>query len=321
MKRMKTISLILLGVVLAVMISCAPKEHAETVENASKEDTKTIELVAQEWPGQEPKRYDMPVNSGLDKLEFGDPANVALDAADLVLGITLDDLKVAVPLTYLEGFEVANFSLHDEKYLITWCALVGSAQIFTGNIQGDTLGFDFGRALIDNNLLMVDRKTRSVWNQLSNEAIHGELKGTKLELLPTIQTTWGYWKGEYPDTKVLINKDTTGAIWPSLLFSKPRYTSWKPTDGKFHMADHHQSDNLGFGLEVGDSSIYFPFETLFTEESPIVYSIADQSITVHFNRSGLTAWAEDSAGHMLPGTLAYNWAWNAFYPKSLIFKN
>ncbi|MEM9858886.1 MAG: DUF3179 domain-containing (seleno)protein [Bacteroidota bacterium] len=318
---MKLTSLLYLTILLACSISCSVKKDTETVEKNTDDDTQTIELVAQEWPGLEPQPYRMSVHTGLDKLEFGKPGDLTLDDTDLVLGIAMDDSRIAVPLTYLEGFEVANFSLHNEKYLLTWCALVGAAQMFTGNIEGDTLGFDFGRALIDNNLLMVDRKTQSVWNQLSNEAIHGELKGTKLEMLPTLQTTWGYWKAKYPMKKVLVNKDTTGAVWPSLLFSKPRYTSWQPANGQFYMADNHQFDNLGLGLEIGDSSVYFPLETLFKKESPIEYQVSHQTLTVHFDQSGLTAWAEDSTGAVLPGTLAYNWAWKTFHPESLVFKN
>ncbi|MEM9895918.1 MAG: DUF3179 domain-containing (seleno)protein, partial [Bacteroidota bacterium] len=132
----------------------------------------------------------MPVYTGLDKLEFGNPSELDLNDQDLVLGMTINEEQIALPLSYMEGFEVANFTSSEESYLFTWCGLVGAAQIF----KGDASGFDFGRALIGNNLLMVDRKTLSVWNQLSNEAIHGELKGSKLDLLPSIQTTWKYWK-------------------------------------------------------------------------------------------------------------------------------
>ncbi|MEO1099539.1 MAG: DUF3179 domain-containing (seleno)protein [Bacteroidota bacterium] len=307
--------------VLFSIISCSSKEHAEADKITRKGNDKTIAIIAQEWPGQKPKLYDMPVNNGLDHLEFADLNIVQLDTADLVLGISLDEQQIAVPLAYLEGFEVANLILNNQNYLLTWCGLVGSAQVFAGNIGDDTLGFDFGRALIDNNLLMVDRKTQSVWNQLSNEAVHGELKGTKLDLLPAIQTTWGFWKKKYPTTDVLINKDTVGAAFPSLLFEKPYYTSWQPDSGNFYMLDHHQPENLGLGLVIGKSSLYFPFSELFKYPSPVEFKGLDETLTIHFDASGLTAWAEDSTGNVLPGTLAYNWAWKTFHPESEIFKD
>lgn len=317
---MKKITFIHLTLILSFFASCTSKNGEVNTANDTSNGLKTIELVAQDWPGQEAKRYAMPVHSGLDKLEFADSTAWNLADNDLVLGIVKGDSKIAVPLAYLEGFEVANLSLDGEDYLITWCGLVGSAQMFKSNIEADIAGFDFGQALINNNLLMVDRQTQSVWNQLSNEAIHGQLKGARLALLPTLQTTWNFWKDQHPETKVLINKDTTGAAFPSLLFTKPYYTSWQPDSGRFYMAKEHLIENLGLGLKIEDSSIYFPLETLFKKRSPVKYEISDQTIIVHFDKEGLTAWAKDSTGMALPGTLAYDWAWKSFYPKGLVFE-
>nr|WP_299338663.1 DUF3179 domain-containing (seleno)protein [Allomuricauda sp.] len=307
------------AILLLVIISCKPR-NTEVKETPAK-TLETIELVAQEWPGQEPKSFHMPVHRGLDKLEFVNREKVTLNDTDLVMGIMLEDTQIALPLLYLEGFEVANLTLNDEYYLVTWCGLVGSAQLFEGTVSGDTLGFDFGRALMNNNLLMVDRKTGSVWNQLSNKSIHGDLKETKLNLRPTLQTTWGYWEERYPDTKVLINKDTIGAAFPSLVFARPYYTTWQPEEGNFHMAQNHQTKNLGMGIELGESSVYFPLEELFKRESPMEYKLADNTIKIHFDQAGLTAWATDSMAILIPSTLAYKWAWKNFYPNTLIFEN
>ena len=309
------------SIVLLAIISCKPRNTVgkETPTTTSQ----TIELVAQEWPGQEPKSFQMPVYRGLDKLEFANREKITLNDTDLVMGMMIDDTQIALPLLYLEGFEVANLTLNDEHYLVTWCGLVGSAQMFEGNITGDTQGFDFGRALINSNLLMVDRKTQSVWNQLSTKAIHGDLKETPLNLLPTLQTTWGYWKEKYPNSKVLINKDTTGAAFPSLVFERPFYTSWQPKDGNFHMVEKYQPKNLGMGIELGGISVYFPLEELFKRDSSMVYQLAGKNITIHFDQLGLTAWAEDSMGMgtAIPTTLVYQWAWQNFHPNTVIFKS
>lgn len=307
------------SILLLAIISCKPRNTE--VKETPTTTLETIELVAQEWPGQEPKSFHMPVHRGLDKLEFANPEKVSLNDTDLVMGITLEDTPIALPLLYLEGFEVANLTLNGEHYLVTWCGLVGSAQLFEGTISGDTQGFDFGRALMNNNLLMVDRKTGSVWNQLSNKAIHGDLKETRLNLRPTLQTTWRFWKGKYPNTKVLINKDTTGAAFPSLVFARPYYTSWQPEDGNFHMTQDHQLENLGLGIEMGATSIYFPLAALFKSTSPLAYHTPHQTLDIHFDKAGLTAWAADSTGTAIPSTLAYEWAWKKFHPNTVIFEN
>ena len=54
-----------------------------------------------------------------------------------------------------------------------------------------------------NVLVMYDRQTDSLWSQLIGEAVDGPLKGTKLEFVPSWQTTWSDWKTQYPDTLAL----------------------------------------------------------------------------------------------------------------------
>ena len=310
-----------LSMLLIGLISCQPQQSEEQDPPQETLGQKTsIQLVAQEWPGQPATSYDMPIHTGLDKLEYANPEKAGIGTDDLVLGMVFNDQQIAIPLQYMEGFEVANLSVNQENYVVTWCPLVGSARIFDAKIDGDTAGFDFGRALIEDNLLVVDRKTQSVWNQLSNKAIHGELEGKRLNPLPSIQSTWGFWKEKYPETQLLINKDTTGAAFPSTLFDNPKYTTWRPGHGDYKTMTQHKTDNLGLGIEGENVSVYFPFATLFEKSSPIPYQLEEQELTIHFDKTGLTAWAEDQDGKMVPGTLAYDWAWESFYPKSEIFK-
>ncbi len=311
---MKNQLLTLLSITLVITSSCK-KKVSPPVETSKDTKTKTIKLFAQSRPGGEPFDFDMPIDLGLDKLEFIDPDNVEIDSTDLIIGIALKDIELAVPLTYLSGFEVANLFLESNNYLVTWCPLVGTARIFEGNINGDNQGFDFGRGLVDNNLLIVDRKTQSVWNQLSCKAIKGKLKGDNLNPLPTVQSTWSFWKKKYPNTKLLINKDTTNAVFPSLVFQKQFYNTWEPGQ-PYPENNEHLTDNLGLGIQVGTSSTFFSFDTLFEMDSPHEYYIENKKILVYSNKSGLTAWAEDEEGNMIPGAIVYDWAWQKFYPRT-----
>ena len=165
----------------------------------------------------------MPVDLGLNSLKITKQAKAILDNNELVLGIVIGNTPIAVPIKVLSGFEVANLRIASDNYLLTWCPLVGSARVFNGKIKEDTLGFDFGRGLIDNNLLLVDRRTKTVWNQLSNEAVQGVLKGEKLSPYPSIQSTWEFWKGRYPKTKVVMSTDTSNAVFPESVLRKQYY--------------------------------------------------------------------------------------------------
>ena len=50
---------------------------------------------------------------------------------------------------------------------------------------------------------MLDEETRSCWSHITGEALLGPLKGRRLTILPTVQTTWKEWIEEHPDSKAL----------------------------------------------------------------------------------------------------------------------
>ncbi|TNJ40913.1 DUF3179 domain-containing protein [Tamlana fucoidanivorans] len=314
---MKNIKWIYVLTILISLISCKENERKEPNLETEK-NPKTIKIVAQQRPFGEPLEFDMEVKNALENLQYANEEDVKIDSLDLVIGIPLKNTQIAIPLSYMSAFEVANFKVESNHLSITWCPIVGTARVFEND--NNTSGFDFGYGLNNNNLLVVDRKTNTVWNQLSGNGILGELKGDKLKSVSTIQSTWSFWKNKYPNTKILINKDTTNAVFPQFLDEIPHYINWKPGDGRPKYEDFHQIETLGLGIDLGNSSIYFPFEILFKENSPVNYELEGFKFNVHFDESGLTAWAENINGKMIPSAIAYNWAWKNFYPESKIFK-
>ena len=77
---------------------------------------------------------------------------------------------------------------------------------------------EFGTSgfLYNNNKLMYDRKTNTLWHQFTGEPVVGPLadSGIKLSLFPVVVTTWQEWVAAHPNTDVLDND--TGIYTPSL---------------------------------------------------------------------------------------------------------
>ena len=65
------------------------------------------------------------------------------------------------------------------------------------------LTFGVSGKLIMNGLVMYDDETDTLWSQVLGEAVRGPLLGTRLEMVPSTQTTWEAWQELYPDTLVL----------------------------------------------------------------------------------------------------------------------
>jgi L-ascorbate metabolism protein UlaG (beta-lactamase superfamily) len=167
------------------------------------------------------------------------------------------------------------------------------------------LTFDFGRGLLKDNLLIVDRETSSVWSQLHGAAITGALAGTALEVLPALQTTWDFWRLSHPDTRVL---ELSGARARTYVYR-----------GEQPGAEGHDTSSLGLGLADGEGALFLPLGALAEVETPLVLRRGGQEIVVHHEPDALTAWAETSGGELLPGILAYREGWRSFHPDTAVF--
>jgi hypothetical protein len=75
--------------------------------------------------------------------------------------------------------------------------------VYAREYSGETLTFGVSGKLYANSLIMYDHQTESLWSHLTGEAITGQKKGTKLHVLPAMQTTWKVWKQLHPNTLVI----------------------------------------------------------------------------------------------------------------------
>ena len=173
---------------------------------------------------------------------------------------------------------------------------------------GRTLTFDFGEGLVDDNLLVVDRETDSIWSQLDGKAIAGPLSGTPMRVVPALQTSWKHWTTLHPETLVLTVPGIEGRTY--------RYSDLRGP--------------LGLGLSFGEVALFAPIDHLarVPEDrkvrlrpsdvpTPLV-SLGGQAALLHVLPEARTAWAVDLEGDLLPGVLAYQSGWLAFHPDSSI---
>lgn len=182
--------------------------------------------------------------------------------------------------------------------------------MYARRAAGRVLTFDFAEGLLDNNLLIVDRETNSVWSQLHGKAVIGELEGTPLEIVPSLQTTWKFWRERHPDTRVMVLPGQAGR--PYLYRNRPTGT---PSSAVGPQSGHDLSA-LGFGLAMGGEALWVSLSELERRDTPVEMVLGGERIRVFFEKEGLTAWAEDLDGNLLSGVLAYREGWHDFFPNS-----
>lgn len=64
-------------------------------------------------------------------------------------------------------------------------------------------------------LVLYDRQTATHWDQVSGEALTGDLAGRRLKVVASTLTSWGEWRSRHPKTDVYVKPE---------VFYRPRFT-------------------------------------------------------------------------------------------------
>jgi hypothetical protein len=127
-----------------------------------------------------------------------------------VLVVDVDGDVRAYPIQIMMWHEIVNDTVGDLPLAVTYCPLCNSAVSFVREVRGVETTFGTSGNLYNANLVMYDRATESLWNQLDGRAVVGVLTGDVLEQYPSSTVSWADLKATKPDAKVL-DRDATGA--------------------------------------------------------------------------------------------------------------
>lgn len=237
-------------------------------------------------------RGQIPDLTDPELVAVGDPNLDYLLDTDRIIGLELGGSWVAVPHNILWWHEIINFNVPPSKRVaVTYCPFTGSSLVFD---MGRVSRFIVSGLLFNNNLMMLDGSTESLWPQMSRGARCGPLDGAELKVLPSIEITWGEWKRLHPDTRVVsgatgFSRDYT--LYPYDLYETPSFPPLFPIPDP----DRRRLPKervLGIPGESG-SGIAFPFFELEAAGNRVaVHEIVDgQPVVVLWDESGVTAAA------------------------------
>lgn len=131
-----------------------------------------------------------------------------LDDSDLVVGYVAGGIAYAYPTKILNFHEIVNTEIDGRRVLISYCPLCRSGIVYDRELpDGRLLTFSNTSALVEADMVMVDRETGSYWWQVLGEGIVGPLTGAALTALPSQMATWADWLSRHPDT-VVLSRDT-----------------------------------------------------------------------------------------------------------------
>lgn len=146
--------------------------------------------------------------------------------------------------------------------------------MWTRTVNGKVLHF-YLAGINNQNFLMRDKETGTWWQQITGKAIYGALKGTALDLVPSDELTFGEWKSEVSDGKVLAEVPK---------YIKEYESNWEPEIAKLPVVvsfpgTELKSRDVVVGLQIDGPGRAYPWETM-QKQSPIMDRVNDMPILV-----------------------------------------
>jgi len=127
-----------------------------------------------------------------------------------VIAIEIGGFAKAYPLNILTMHEIANDTLGGKSILVTYCPLCNSGIVYNRILEFDgekeILEFEASGMLRNSDMVMLDRKTETLWQQLMGTAIVGSYNEAQLDILPSLIISVEEFFNSYPDGKILSKK-------------------------------------------------------------------------------------------------------------------
>jgi hypothetical protein len=217
---------------------------------------------------------------------------------DRVIGVAVDGNARAYPLPILNWHEVVNDDFGG-PLLVTFCPLCGSGVTAERRVDGQETVFGVSGLLWQNDLVMDDELTGSVWSQVLGTAVRGPQTGESLTLRPSTITTWSEWHTAHPETGVLLPPPESGTI----VDARPRNYDSNPYSGYENNRQVGVRGREGYdrlhpktqviGIATDDAARAYPLTAvedaggIVTDtvgDRPVVVAIADESLVAYDRR-------------------------------------
>jgi len=187
------------GVLIAIL--CGAPAPAQFTEGSWKTDRgkRTIEL-SELVKGGPPKDG---IRS-IDQPRFVPAGSVDwLSPSELVITVRAAEEVRAYPLRILMWHELVNDRFAGLPILVSYCPLCNSAIVFDRRLGESVLEFGVSGMLRNSDMVMYDRESDSLWQQITGDGIVGIHAGRQLTQIPSQTISFGEFARNYPEGSVL----------------------------------------------------------------------------------------------------------------------
>ena len=201
-----------------------------------------------------------------------------------VIALEVSGTAKAYPLQILTHHEIVNDRIGGVPVAVTFCPLCYSAITFRRVLDGEPVELGVSGLLRKSDLVMYDRTTETLWQQLNGQAIVGDRTGQQLERLPSQIISFAQFRAAYPNGQVL-SRDT-GHNRP---YGQNPYAGYDDIDKKPFLYNGPENGKLPpmekvVALTVDGTAKAYPHRV--TKEQRVIHDTVGNQPLVVFHGSG-----------------------------------
>ena len=236
---------------------------------------------------------------------------------DLVMGVDLHGEARAYPIRILMHHEVVNDRIGDTAFAITYCPLCGSGVAFDRVVSGIETTFGVSGVLHDSDLVLYDRASETLWQQITAEALMGPGLGQTLNTVPMSMITWSQWRSAHPESQVLsldtgFDYDYRGETWAAEYDASDKIVF--PVG---HLDRRIHPKTYVYGAETGDLSMAVIASTLESDRSVSVTIDGRQALFL-MTPDGFASLKFADTKRTIPAHKTFWFAWANFHPATTL---
>jgi len=255
-----------------------------------------------------PVRDCIPSIDSPEYLSVEDATHVADD--DMVITLSYKGEHRAYPSKILDHHEIVNDTVGGDPLAITWCPLCGSAVGIRRTVAGQTTEFGVSGVLYNSDLVLYDRATETLWDQVEAKCIVGTMTDERLELVPVSMSRWAKWRDRHPDTLVLSTK--TGFTYD---YTEDRYADYRDSTRLFMPVsatdDRVHAKTVVFGFDLASGAVAYA-ESVLEADGGYRHDLGGEDTEITLHDDGSVTMRR--GGETFYPTRLFWFAWYTFHP-------
>jgi len=229
---------------------------------------------------------------------------------ELVITLSYKGKYRAYPSQILDHHEIVNDTIAGDPLAITWCPLCGSAVGIERTVGGEVTEFGVSGVLYNSDLVLYDRATETLWDQIEAKGVVGMMTDVKLTLVPVSMSRWAKWRDKHPDTLVL--SADTGFEYD---YTQDRYAEYRDSTRLFMPVsasdDRVHAKTVVFGFDLPSGAVAYA-ESVLQADGNYSHDLNDEEAVVTLHDDGkVTMQRGEQTYHPIR---VFWFAWYTFHP-------